>query len=218
MEKIIYIYGAKGSGLKILEILDAQNIIQHVGKTWKPIFIDDDPSLGNNYFGVEVISYDKFKNDSFNKKFSISISIGNPKIRSSIKDKLKLNDENFPNLIHPKCLISNNVKIGIGNVFCQNTTIQPGCVVGSFNIFNVNAVMGPLALVGDYNTINSHTMLASESRLSNKVYIGMGAMLKQKICVGDNCVIGANTFLTKNLRNNQTISDRPKKIISKQTD
>ena len=130
-------------------------------------------------------------------------------------DKLSSHFTHFPNLIHPSAQISKHAELGEGNLFSQNVVIQPGAKIGNFNTFNIAAILGPLAEITDYCTINANVMVASESKILPFTYIGMGANIIQRINIGENCMIAANSLVTRNLPDDSRVIGMPARSMKK---
>ena len=89
----------------------------------------------------QVISDNKriIGNDTYLiKKFSninVIIAIGNILLRKKIYNKLKKKNFFFPNIYSPNLNFKlNKVKIGKGNIFCNNSIVRPRVSFGNFNI------------------------------------------------------------------------------------
>ena len=190
----IVIAGASGSGLKVLEILDALRELDPCGYELA-VWVDHNPAMVT------------FEGHPVSPTFAVVLGVVDPAVVCAIGDpanrRVMINQAkragvtNFPNLIHPSAQVSRRATLGIGNVIAQNVVIQPGCKVGDFNTFNVGAVMGPLAQVGNFCTVNGQTCLASESVLEDGCYVGMGAKVMQRLRIPAGVTIGAQAFVNK---------------------
>jgi len=205
----LYIFGARGSGLKVLQCVLDENLYNVVG------FIDDDPSLlGKEFCGIPVIGNRELLLEALGYLKLVVIAVGDPQARFDIVKYLKYAPSvYFPTIEHPSAQISEFSIIDEGNVFCQNVVIQPGVEIGTHCLFNISAAVGPLAKVGNFCTVNSHSFIASESEISDLCYIGMGSKIMQKIKIGERCIVGANTFVNRNLAPNKTYVGNPARAI-----
>ncbi|PHS19681.1 MAG: capsule biosynthesis protein CapG [Kangiella sp.] len=55
--------------------------------------------------------------------------------------------------------------------------------------------------------------LAGEIKVGNNVFIGTGALLLPRVTVGNNCVVGANSVVTKDVPDNSIVGGNPAKFI-----
>ncbi|MGF1555882.1 serine O-acetyltransferase [Paucihalobacter sp.] len=93
-----------------------------------------------------------------------------------------------------------------------------GCYIGHFGsiIINANAVIGNNCNISQGVTIGVSGR--GDERgvpiIGNNVYLGANAVVAGKISVGDGAVIGANSFVNKNVEANTTVLGVPAKKIS----
>ena len=215
----IVVVGAAGSGLKVLEILEA-NAVTGNGAVNLVGFLDDDASLqGTDFYGYPVLgpvsSIDEFVSTN---SVGVVCAIGDPLKRWKIVQPLWERGVKFPNVAHPSALISPRAHIGVGNVFSQSVVIQPGVRLGDFNSFNIAAVCGPLAQLGSYCTVNSQVMIASGAEVGDYSYIGMGAKIKQRLSVARGSRVGANTYVSKPTKPWTTVFGVPGRVIGRRPD
>lgn len=52
-------------------------------------------------------------------------------------------------------------------------------------------------------------------RISNRVWIGSGAIITKGICIGDGAVIAAGAVVTRNVAENTVVGGVPAKLIKK---
>lgn len=216
----LIIAGARGSGLKALQVV---HDLQDAGMESYEIigFIDDNNALKNTIFYDYPIlgttdELEKIQNRiGVLNEISLVCPVGNCKNRKMLIDKLSSHFTHFPNLIHPTAQISKHAELGEGNLFSQNVVIQPGAKIGNFNTFNIAAILGPLAEITDYCTINANVMVASESKILPFTYIGMGANIIQRINIGENCMIAANSLVTRSLPDDSRVIGIPARLMKK---
>lgn len=109
--------------------------------------------------------------------------------------------------------------------------IKSGCVIGNFNhiyatkkiIIGNNVLTADKVYISDnihaYENINV-PILKQTIIQKNEVYIGDGSWLGENVCVigatiGKNCVIGANSVVTKNIPDYSIVVGIPAKIIKR---
>jgi len=120
----IYIYGASGHGMVVLDIALHLNLVI-AG------FVDRNPLL-NTFEGYEVIR-------SVPSKANYIIAIGDNSTRQKIAET---NSNNLlPALIHKHAIIGLNVKLGQGTVVAASVVINPSVIVKSHCIINTAAVI-----------------------------------------------------------------------------
>ena len=143
---------------------------------------------------------------------------GEKKKRNELIIKLLGYQPNNLELISPfMCDYGNNIKLG-KNVFinsscyfmdCGKITIGDNVFIGpSCGLYTANH---PL----DFQTRNQGLEQALQITIGNNVWIGGNVVILPGITIGDNCVIGAGSVVTKNIDANSIACGNPCKVIKK---
>lgn len=56
--------------------------------------------------------------------------------------------------------------------------------------------------------------LAGEIRVGNDVFIGMGALILPNVVIGNRCIVGANSVVTKSVPDGSIVAGNPAKLVS----
>ena len=109
--------------------------------------------------------------------------------------------------------------------FFTHIEIHPGAEIGKNLLIDHGAgvVIGETAIVGDDCTIYQGVTLGGTGKqtgkrhptIGNNVFIGSGAKILGNINIGDNCKIGANSVVLKDVPSNSTAVGIPARIITK---
>ena len=104
--------------------------------------------------------------------------------------------------------------------------IHPGAKIGRrfFIDHGMGVVIGETAEIGDDVTIYHQVTLGGTSTkkgkrhptIGNNVVIGAGAKILGPVKVGDNCKIGANSVVIKNVPPNSTVVGIPGKVVKRE--
>ena len=213
------IVGARGAGLKALQILedridDGDRNLNIIG------FVDDDPELADEVFSDYPVLGDAawLVARAGAQPLAVVCAIGDPVARRKAIARMSGMKVEFPNAIHPSAQVSRRAVVGHGNLMSQNVVLQAGVRVGNFNAFNMAAVLGPLAEVRSYCTINAHVMLASGTIAEDYCYVGMGAKVNYRLALARGTKVGANAFVTKSTAPWTTVFGLPAKVIRRGSD
>ncbi len=216
----VVIVGARGVGLKVLQILD--DLKDGGDKSFNLLgFIDDNETLhGSEFFDQPVLGGVDVLAQRGPGPLAAVCPIGDPVNRRRMIDRLVAvrGDLEFPNAIHPSAQVSRRAELGRGNILSQNVVLQAGVHVGDFNLFNMAAVAGPMAEIGNFCTINGHVMVASEAHVGDYCYIGMGAQIMQRLVLAPGSTVGANAFVHGNTQSWTTVFGSPAKVIKRRKD
>lgn len=193
--KSIYVYGGSSHGLVVADIARA-NGYENI------IFVDD----GEN----DYLSFNEIKD---NNSIPIALGIGSNKIRKILFKKLLEYNFNVITLIHPSCVISPSVKIGLGTVVMPNVVINANVVIGKGVILNTSCVIEHENIIENFVHISPKVALAGNVTIKDNTHIGIGSSIIQGLTIGENCIIGANSTVVKNIKSNILAFGSPCKKI-----
>lgn len=210
--KNIAIFGAGGFGREVKTIIDAinkveQNVYNFVG------FYDDGIEKGTIVNGFPVLGGVEDLN-KLEEDISLVISIGDPKIKHKILNKITNSHIDFPTIIHPNASISNDdVQIEEGTIICEGTIITCNIRIGKFVILNLMCTVGHDTSIDDYCAFMPSVNISGEVQIKESVYVGTGAKIINLLEIGENTIVGAGAVVSKTLPSNCTAVGIPAKPI-----
>ena len=108
-------------------------------------------------------------------------------------------------------IIGDNVEIGshsdIKRAALDNTIIGDNCKLGSYTNIGHNCEIGKNSI------FTSHCVVAGSNIIGENFYCGINASIKNGIKIGDDVMLGANSFLNKNAIGRHTYIGSPATII-----
>lgn len=165
----------------------------------------------NNIFGIPILGDLENIKNFISKDYSFVIAIGDNDIRKKISENYsKLN---YYTAIHPKSIISREVKIGAGTVVMANVVINPNSIIGKHCILNTSSVIEHDSRLGSYVHISPNVTLCGGVNINNNSWIGAGSVVKQQVTIGENVVVGAGSVVIKNVEDSIIIAGNPTKNI-----
>lgn len=212
--KKLYIIGSGGFGREVLWLIKR---INNLDKIWDiQGFIDDDKSLcGTIKNDYKVLGDCDYLGDLDEDVYAV-ISIGSPKIKEKIVNKLsKFSNVHFATLIDPSVLYSDQIKIGEGSIICAGTIITVNTEIGKHVIINLDCTIGHDAIIEDYVTILPSVNLSGNTVTKKYATLGTGTKVIQGVTIGENVMIGAGTIVIKDVESNVTAVGNPARIIKK---
>ena len=210
MKKKIIIFSAGSAGREVFQLI---SIINKLNKKWEVVgYVDSDPKkVGKTIDGVKVFSVE---NKPKHKEIFATCGIMNPQIRKKIYEKEILN---FPykiiNLIHPLNENPNCLKIGKGNIIFGNAHISFEVNLENFLLVSNFSDLGHNLIADNYVTIMPSVIIGGNCKIKSGSLIASGAIINQGTSIGKNCKIGMGTLVTKNLKDNISAIDYPRKAV-----
>lgn len=143
------------------------------------------------------------------KKHEALIAIGDPNIRKKLVDKLP-SDTIFWNHISKHAIIMDPlISFGVGNVICAGVIITTNVSIGNHVHLNLSTTVGHDSVVGNYVTTAPNVSISGNVSISDGVYIGTNSVIREKINICSNVVLGLNCGVTKNIDESGTYVGTP---------
>ena len=210
MKKIVII-GAGGFGREVKTLIDDINKkeLQYQFEGYyddnlpKGTIINKFPVLGN----IEELN-------SSTADISVVLGIGIPEVKSKIIDRLTNSKLNFPTLIHPSVIKSEeDVTIGKGTVVCAGTIITCNIQIKNFVTLNLMCTVGHDTIIENYASFMPSVNVSGEVLIKEKVYVGTGAKIINQVIIGKATIVGAGAVVSKSLPDFCTAVGIPAKPI-----
>lgn len=191
----MYLYGASGHAMVIMDILEANGI---------PVegLIDDNPNI-HELLGLPVYHG---KTDAE----ELIISIGNNRIRKLLSEQL---NASFRTAIHPTAIISPRATIREGTVVMHGAIIQTCATIGKHCIINTGSSIDHECRIGDYVHISPHATLCGNVSVGEGTWVGAGSTVIQGVTIGKWSVVAAGATVTHDVPDGVLVAGTPAKII-----
>lgn len=119
----------------------------------------------------------------------------------------------FPSIVHPSAVVSLHATIGEGTVVMPNAVVGPNSNVGRFCILNTVSSLDHDCTMRDYASIAPGAVTGGAVSIGVRSCISIGARVKHGVTIGDDTVIGANSYVNKPMPNNVLAYGSPAKIV-----
>ena len=215
MKKIL-IVGARADGHAkvVLEILQAQNIYEIAG------FIDD--ALYSKQADLRGLPLIGRMEDIpvLMKTMKIEggiVAIGNNAIRRKLSMKLEGFGLELVNAIHPTVHLDSDVKIGNGNVLCQNVTVITGTSIGNYINVHTGATLDHDNQLEDGSNIGPGVHTAGRVFIGKDAFIGTGASIIPDAWIGEGSIVGAGAVVLERVEPYTLVVGVPAKFVKNVT-
>lgn len=157
-------------------------------------FLDDGIDAGTTILGVPVLGTIKDYRNFLQHRFLIAI--GNNGIRRRIAQSLKVD---WYTAVHSSAVVSPYASIGAGTVVMPRAVVNAGAIIGAHCIINTGAVVEHDNRIADYVHLSPSAALGGTVSVGEGAHVGIGASVRNNICICANCIIGAGAVAVKNI-------------------
>ncbi|MCU0395594.1 MAG: acetyltransferase [Chitinophagaceae bacterium] len=198
---MIYLFGASGHGLVILDILH---------RLQQPVqaFIDDadkPPVFG----GIPVMKSSAFQPGPEDQ---VIVSIGSNEARRTVAGKLA--GMHFGTAVHPQAIVSTSeTSIGEGSVVMAGAVLNPYVRVGRHCIINTCASIDHECQLGDFVHVSPNATLCGNVQVGHGAWIAAGSTIVPGVRIGAGAVIGAGTVVRKDVPPGGLVVGNPGKLM-----
>lgn len=147
--------------------------------------------------------------------FSFAIAVGDNATRERVHKELVFVTPNlhFPALIHNSAVISFFCNIGDGAVVMPKAVVGPNSRVGNFCLINTQASIDHDCIMLDYSSLAPAAVTGGTVTIGLRSAISIGAIIKHGLKIGNDSVVGANSYLNKDLPSNHVAYGTPAKQV-----
>jgi sugar O-acyltransferase (sialic acid O-acetyltransferase NeuD family) len=211
-----------GTGGTSREIAEAVEDINRVSQTWNLLgFLDDNPSLrGQLVHGYPVVGTTGTIHEY--PKAYVIIGVANDRdrfIRKQIVERLKIEKQRFPTLVHPTACVSRRAELGFGTVILQFSFVSGNVVVGDHVIISQSVIISHDVTIGSYVSMSTCLSVTGAVKIGDGVYIGSGARIYPRVEIGDGALIGIGAVVLNSVPPEVTVFSNPARVLrSRQAD
>jgi sugar O-acyltransferase (sialic acid O-acetyltransferase NeuD family) len=150
------------------------------------------------------------------KDYDFFIAIGDNTLREHYVNSILsiFPNANFPNLIHPSVILLPFSKVGRGTIIMPNSVIGTNVSIGDFCILGSLSVIGHSSILHNFSFVGPSASLAGNVRLGYKSIIGIGAVVREKVTIGSNSLVGASSFINCDLEDHKKSISSSRNVIS----
>ena len=134
---------------------------------------------------------------------NLNVAIGDCKIRQKIIEKISTDIHyQFPNLIHQKSVVTNEVKLKNGISIHAGVLFGSNSQVGHHSILLYGSTIGHDTIIGNFVTICPGVHVNGSVTIGDGTYIGSGTVINQGITIGSGCIIGSGSVVMDDIPDN----------------
>ena len=143
----------------------------------------------------------------------VLVAIGNPKARQEVINRLP-EKVRFFTFVHSSVIVlDKTIKIGKGSIICAGVVLTTNIKLGKHTHLNLQTTIGHDCVIGDYFTTAPGAKISGNCNIGDRVYFGTNSCVREKINIVDDCTIGLNAGVVKDLTEAGTYVGTPAKRI-----
>lgn len=207
----LIIIGAGDFSAEIRWLIERINIVT---PTWRILgHVDDGIPAGSDRHGLPILG-NVSDLIEWETETDLVFAIAKPLAKVSIFDKIQDNTKlQFPVVIDPCAIVSENTELHPGVVVCAGAIIMPYVEIEAFSNVNINSTVGHDAVIGEFSTIYPGVNISGKVILGKKSEVGTGAAIIQGICVHSEVILGAGAVVNKDILESGTYVGVPARKI-----
>lgn len=213
--RIIGIYGSSGFGREVAPIVRTSRNATEADI----VFIDDSSSSPETVNGLPVYNWSEFLAiDAADK--SITIAIADAHVRSLLADRCRSHGVGMFDVTASNVFIGDEVRVEEGHILQPFVTLTANIVIGRYFHANIYSYVAHDCKIGDFVTFAPGVMCNGNVYISDRAYIGTGAVIKQgtpdnPLTIGEGAVVGMGAVVTKDVPAGATVVGNPARILEK---
>lgn len=148
-------------------------------------------------------------------QYDFCIAIGDNAVREQVHSNLlnRYSTLTFPALIHSSAIIADSVAVGDGTIVMPGVIVGPNTMIGKFCILNSGSSIDHECTMQDYSSLAPGAITGGSVSIGARSAISIGAVVKHGLTIGNDCVLGAHSYLNRDLRHNQLAYGSPARIV-----
>lgn len=127
-------------------------------------------------------------------------AMGDPHWRNHYAEIISEKGGHFISLISPTARINPTAIIGEGTIIGNYSLVSDNVVIGHHCILQCYDDLGHDVMVGDFATLESYVFMGGYAKLGNMSVMHTKASVIPHKSVGNNCVVGINSVVMKNVK------------------
>lgn len=188
-----------GSGGFAREAAEAVRAVNALRPTWNLLgFLDDDPARqGTVVSGLPVLGTTEDVHERPDAQ--VLVCTGRPTnyvSRRQIVERLGLDEDRYPTVVHPMASVGSTCAVGAGTVLLAHVVLTSDAVVGRHVAVMPHVVLTHDTHVGDWATLGSGVRVGGGCHVRDGAYVGAGALVKEALTIGERAMVGMGAVVT----------------------
>jgi sugar O-acyltransferase (sialic acid O-acetyltransferase NeuD family) len=145
----------------------------------------------------------------------VIVAIGNNAVRQDKLSQLKASGAKLVSLLHPQATVSRYATLGEGSVVFAGAVVNADAKIGAGAILNTGCSVDHDCWLGACVHVSPGARLAGGVTVQDLSWIGIGASVRQLVCIGTQVTVGAGAAVVADVSDRVTVAGVPAKILTR---
>ena len=207
MTREVVLLAAKNHSMFIVDICRDAGVPVHG-------FLDDTLPIGHKVMDRPGLGgFSMMEDASFRDNFDFFVAMGTPMDRLKWGQKLIDVGATVRNIVHPSCVVTQNLSIGLGALLCPFTVVHADAFIGNFVVVDNHSTVAHHVVLADGVNLSPGVRAMGSVSVGETTFIGAGAVLVPRISIGARSIVGAGAVVTKDIPSDVKVVGNPAKVI-----
>tara|TARA_B100001559_G_scaffold57913_1_gene46495 strand:+ start:573 stop:1235 length:663 start_codon:yes stop_codon:yes gene_type:complete len=170
----------------------------------------------NELLGLPVVPFENIQEKYPPEKFSMFIALAYSEMnkkRTRFFEQAKNKGYELYSYVHPSTKIWDEFEMGENCFILAENIIQPfvkigdNVLIGSNNLISHNTIIENNCFLTSNITLGGHITIGANS------FVGLSATINQRVKIGKECIIGAGTLITKDVKDKEVYAENSSKKL-----
>lgn len=190
----LILIGGGGHCKSVIEVAES------CGRTIRGI-LDVPAEVGREVLGYPIIGTDdEIASYADSCEFVITVGfIKDPSLRIKLYDRVLDNGGKLATLVASTAYVSRHARLGQGTVVMHHAFVNAGAEVGENVILNTCSNIEHGVHIGSQCHVSTGVMINGDCRVGDNCFIGSQSVLANGVCVCEDVLVGAGSFVRKSI-------------------
>ena len=112
-------------------------------------------------------------------------------------------------MVHPSVEVPDSCSVGVGAIVLAGTVITTAVSIGQHAVIMPHVTLTHDNVLENFTTIAANVALGGWVRVGERSYLGMCSMVREKIRIGPDAVVGMGAVVIRDVPAGQTVAGNP---------
>jgi sugar O-acyltransferase (sialic acid O-acetyltransferase NeuD family) len=167
------------------------------------------PSASATFMGLPLVAFEDIRDNYPPSDYRLHIALGQVQARQQIFELTKAQGYRFASYISTKATIWPDLILGEHGFIDPSAIIHP-CVILGDNVMLISPRIGHHSIIGSHVLMSGAT-LGGGVTVGDNTFIGMGAIVNEKVAIGHHNIIGSGALIIQDTENNAVYTGQASK-------